>query len=551
MKLEEVARKYALKNAVEYGGESNPGAVIGKVINETGESPDKVGKIAGKICGEVNQLSLEDQEEELENYEFEEEEHEHDPLPDLKNAEDGEVVVRFAPNPNGPPHIGSARGMFVNGELKNKYDGKLVLRFDDTDPRNKRPLPEAYDMYQEDYEWMGYEVDEVVRSSEQFDKYIEHAEQLIEMGKAYVSKTSPEEMQKHRKEGTASEYRKQSPEENMELWEQMKNGGIEEGEAVLKIKTDLDHKNPAVRDFVAFRIIENPDHPITGDKYRVWPLLDFAGAIEDHYTETTHIVRGKDLRASTKRQKYIYNYLDWEYPEVRYWGTIKVSGFDAPMSTSTLGEMIDNGELNGWDDPRVGTVRALRRRGFQPDALKEFFLEMGVTENTVEASLETLESYNRDIVEDSDRYFYVRDPVKLEIGNIPEDLEPEIDRHPDYPERGVRKPGLKREDGKTVVYVESDDLEDGFMRLKGLCNVKVEDGEATYIEGDHKVAIEKDADIVHWVSEHDEARVLMPDGKEYEGYVEPFDVEEGDIVQFERFGFTRCESGDLFVYTHE
>ncbi len=555
MDLEEVARKYALKNAVEYDGESNPGAVIGKVINETGEQPDKVGKVAGKICGEVNRLSLEEQRQELEDYEFEEEEHEHDPLPDLMNAEEGEVVVRFAPNPNGPPHIGSARGMAVNGELKNKYNGTLVLRFDDTDPRNKRPLKtkecNAYEMYKEDYEWMGYKVDKVVYSSQQFDKYIEHAEELIEMGKAYVSKASPEKMQKYRKEGTASKYRNQTPEENMALWNQMKNGDLEEGEAVLKIKTDLDHKNPAVRDWVAFRIIENPDHPITGNKYRVWPLLDFAGAIEDHYTETTHIVRGKDLRASTKRQKYIYDYLGWTYPEVRYWGTVKIAGFEAPMSTSTLAEMIENGELDGWDDPRVGTVRALRRRGFQPEALREFFIEMGVTENTVDASLETLESYNQDIVEDSNRYFFVRDPVKLEIEEVPKDLEPEIDKHPDYPDRGFRRPSLERENGKTIVYIESSDLDEGFLRLKGLCNVEIKDGKAYYREGDHRVALDKGADIVHWVSKYEEAEVLMPNGEKFEGLLEPSDISMDEVVQFERFGFVRYEGDNRFIYGHE
>lgn len=154
MELEETARKYALKNAVEYGGECNPGAVIGKLINETGEEPAKVQKTAGKICGEVNQMSLEEQEEAMQKYEFEEEEHEHDPIPDLDVEEDEEVVVRFAPNPNGPPHIGHARGMVINGELRDKYEGKLILRFDDTDPRTKRPLKteeyDAYEMYPED-----------------------------------------------------------------------------------------------------------------------------------------------------------------------------------------------------------------------------------------------------------------------------------------------------------------------------------------------------------------------------------------------------------------
>ncbi len=558
MELEEIARKYALKNAVEYGGEANSGAVIGQVMAET-EDVDhaEAGKVAGKICGEVNSMSLEEQKEELENYEFEEEENEHDPIPDLQNAEDGEVVVRFAPNPNGPPHIGHAKGMVINGELKEKYDGKLILRFDDTDPRKKRPLKteeaDAYEMYREDYEWLGYEVDEVRYSSKQFDKYIEYAEKLIEREKAYVCFCDPEEGSEYRSEGEACPHRDKSVEENIEDWKKMKNGGIEEGEATLKIKTDLDHKNPAVRDFVAWRIIEDPDHPITGNKYRVWPMLDFAGALEDHFMGTTHIVRGKDLRASTKRQKYIYDYFDWEYPEIRYWGDVQISGFNTPVSGSSIKELIEKGELDGWDDPRAPTLRALRRRGFQPEAIQEFFIEMGVNENDVEASIDTLETANREVLEEkADRYFFVKEPVKLEIKGVPEDVEPEMPLHPDYPERGTRNPELNRKEGTITVHIEEDDIQEGFLRLKGLCNIEIEDGEAEYVEGDHKVALEKDADIVHWVPENSEkAEIVMPDAEENEGLLEPSEIEEGEVVQFERVGFVRNESENRFFYAHD
>lgn len=552
MNIEELARKHAVKNAVEYGGECNPGAVIGKVIAESEADPDEVQEVAGRVCAQVNELSLEEQEEELEEYEFEEEKHEHDPIPDLKGAEEGEVVVRFAPNPNGPPHIGHARGMVVNGELRDKYDGKLVLRFDDTDPRKKRPLKEAYDWYPEDYEWLGYKPDEVVYSSKQFDKYYRHAEELIEMGEAYVCRCDPEEGREYRSEGEACPHRDTSPDSNMAEWEDMKNGDTAEGEAVLKVKTDLDHKNPAVRDFVAFRIIENPDHPVTGDQHRVWPLLDFAGAIEDHYTDTTHIVRGKDLRASTKRQKYIYEYLGWEYPEVRYWGNVKISGFNAPVSGSKLTEMIEEGELDGWDDPRAPTLKALKKRGFQPEAIQEFFIEMGVSENDVEASVETLESANRDVVEDSDRYFFVKEPVELEITGVPGDVSPEMPLHPDHPERGKRRPELEREGSTVKVLVEKEDLEDGFLRLKGLCNVDIEGKKAEYVEGDHTVAVERDAPIIHWAPTSAEtAVVVMPDASEIEGRVEPNSVEEGEVVQFERFGFVRRHSDGKFYYAHD
>jgi len=562
MELEELARKYALKNAEEYGGECNPGAVIGKIMSEEDFDPGKVQQIAGKVCGEVNKMSLEDQQKELENYEFEEQTHEHDPVPDLEVDEDEEVVLRFAPNPNGPPHIGHARGMVINGELKQKYDGKLILRFDDTDPVTKRPLKteeyNAYEMIEEDFEWLGYDVDEVRYSSKNFNKYIEHAERLIEREKAYVCSCSQEEGQKYRKEGEPCPHRSKTAEENMSDWSKMLDGGIEEGEAVLKIKTDMDHKNPAIRDFIAFRIIDNPNHPITGDKYRVWPMLDWAGAMEDHFMGTTHIVRGKELRASTKRQKYVYDYFDWEYPDVKYWGNVKVSGFNAPVSGSKLGEMVESGELEGFDDPRAPTLRALRKRGFQPEAIQEFFIEMGVTEKDIEASTETLESHNRDVVDETAaRYFFVKDPVEVKVEGLPEDLETSLPVHPDYPEKGERDLELNRDQNSVSVKIENEDLDEGFLRLKGLCNIEITDpeaGKAVFVEGDHNVAMEKDADIVHWVpADSGSAEVVMPDSEKIEGVLESSEIEEDEVVQFERFGFVRCDRADerAFYFTHK
>ncbi|MFB6116495.1 MAG: glutamate--tRNA ligase [Candidatus Nanosalina sp.] len=557
MDLEEIARKYALRNAVEHGGECNPGAVIGKIFaEEEFEDKGEVTETAQKVCQEVNELSPDEQEEELEKYEFEEEEEEeHDPIPDLPDAEEEEVVVRFAPNPNGPPHIGHARGMTINGELWDKYDGKLILRYDDTDPVTKRPMEEAYEMYEQDYTWLGYEPDEIRYSSKNFDTYIEYAEKLIEMGEAYVCMCSQEEGQKYRKEGEPCPHRDQEPEENMDLWEGMKNGSVEEGEATLKIKTDIQHKNPAVRDFVAFRIIDDPDHPITGNEYHVWPLLDFQGAIEDQVMGTTHIVRGKDLRASTKRQQYIYDYLNWEYPHIQYWGTVQVSGFDAPVSSSTLGEMVENGELDGWDDPRAPTLRALKRRGFQPEALQKFFKEMGVTENDIEASIEGLEKANTRVIdEDADRYFFVAEPEKLKVSGVPEDLEAEMQVHPEHPERGTRSPELEVEDGELEIFIDASDFEDGFYRLKGLCNIEISGNSAEYREGDHKDALERDADFIHWTPSYaGTATVRMPDGRDIEGRIEPNSIETGEIVQFERFGFVRCDSAEdaVFYYAHQ
>ena len=558
MELEEIARKYALKNAVEHGGECNPGAVIGKIFAE--EDFDDKGEVTQKaqeVCQEVNELSLEEQEAEINDYEFEEkEDQEHDPLPDLEVDEDREVVVRFAPNPNGPPHLGHARGMTINGELRDKYDGKLILRYDDTDPVTKRPLEEAYEMYREDYEWLGYKPDEVRYSSKNFDTYMDYAEKLIDREKAYVCTCSQEEGQKYRKEGKACPHRDQDAQENRELWRKMRSeDGFSEGEATLKVKTDMEHKNPAIRDFIAFRIIEDADHPITGNQYRVWPMLDFQGAIEDHEMGTTHIVRGKELRASTKRQKFIYDYFDWDYPDIMYWGNVQVSGFDAPMSTSTIAEMVKKGDLEDWDDPRCGTLRALRKRGFEPEAIQQFFIDMGVTENDIQASIESLVTENTRLIDDrTDRHYFVRNPVKLTIRGLPGDIEPELPLHPDHPDRGLRDVDVEIDKGELQVFIEEEDLEDGFLRLKGLCNIEIDGETARYREGDHTEAMDRDAPIIHWLPLGSPGgEVRMPDGEVIEGLVEDTAIGGGEVVQFERFGFVRREESgnNTFFFTHK
>lgn len=563
MDTRELLEKYAVQNALEYG-EAQKDAVIGKVFADNPELKEDAGAVvatAEEVLDEINTLSAAELEERAEQFEYADQETaDTDPLPDLTGAEDGEVVVRFAPNPNGPPTLGSSRGMVINGALAEKYDGRLVLRFDDTDPRTKRPLKtdtvDAYQWYEEDFAWLGYEPDEVVYSSKQFEKYYKHAEELIEEEVAYVCRCSPEEGSTFREAGEACPHRDRAAADNLADWEAMQTGGVEEGEAVLRIKTDMQHKNPAVRDWVAFRIIDDPDHPITGDRYRVWPLLDFAGAIEDHYTGTTHIVRGKDLRASTKRQQYVYDALGWEYPEVRYWGRVSISGFDAPMSTSTLAEQIQQGDLEGWDDPRAPTLRALQRRGFGPEAIRDFWLEMGVTETDAEASMETLATFNRKVIDaEADRYFFVQEPfVPLRIP-VDEAMEVTIPNHPEE-DHGHRTYTVEPEDGSITVHVQRDDLDADMVRLKDLCNIHDIDpdaGTARIHSTDHMEAVDRGAPVVQWVPEQHSrtCTVRMPDGDTVTGVVEA-DVPEA-VVQFLRFGFVHVEvvEADVeAVYTH-
>lgn len=548
--IEAELRKFALQNALEHGGEADGGAVMGRVMGarpELRDRADEVQAALGDVLADVNAMSVADQEAELADLDPEllpsdEGADEARGLPDLPDVAD-EVVMRFAPNPNGAPTIGHARGMVVNGEYVDRYGGELILRFDDTDPKVKPPLPDAYDWFVEDYEWLGYDPDLVFACSERLDLYHEHARTLLAQGHAYVCRCERGTFQDHRKEGVACEHRDIDPGANVEAFDGMLIGETEPGEAVVRIKTDMDHKDPALRDWVALRVVDEP-HPRVPDA-RVWPMLDFASAIEDEKRGVTHIIRGKDLRDSTGRQRFLYDHLGWTYPETLYWGRVKIHEF-GKFSTSTIAEKVRDGTYRGWDDPRLPTLRALERRGFQPSAVRELWIDQGLTEKDVAVSMKHLESANRTIVDPmANRYFLVADPRDWTLTGA-EGYRVQAPLHPEADERGVRE---VVPDGDTVTVklaaADADDLEVGDeVRLKDFVNVRVADeGVLEAVDDDLDRATE--LPILHFVlGDAVPARVLMPDGSTAEGIAEAAvcEVEPGTVVQFERFGFCCIDS---------
>ncbi len=435
----------------------------------------------------------------------------------------------------------------VNSEYVKMYRGKFILRFDDTDPDIKRPMLEAYEWYLDDFRWLGVTPDQVVYASDHFPLYYDYARKLIEMGKAYVCFCKGEDFKELKDAKKACLHRGVSPEENLRHWEAMLAGEYEDQQAVLRIRTDIDHKDPALRDWAAFRIrkMSHP-RPEIGNKYIVWPLLDFAGAIEDHELGMTHIIRGKDLMDSEKRQGYVYKYFGWKYPRTTHWGRVKIHEF-GKFSTSGLRKAIEAGEYSGWDDPGLPTIRAIRRRGIQAEALKKFMIEMGVGTTDVSISMESLYAENRKIVDPiANRYFFVWNPVELEIA----DFEPTIAKLPLHPTdhaRGIREVAIGNK-----VLVCRDDIEKlevgSTLRLKDLCNIEITSlsslrakKSSTSLEDLKKMK----GKIIHWAPvDGIPVRVLGPDS-DIEGIGENGILAELDkIVQFERFGFCRIDSVD-------
>ena len=542
MDLEQVIRKYALQNAIQFEGKATMGAVLGKVMAENAELRPNAKEISGlskSIVDEVNKMSIEEQRTALEKLAPEllvkEVKHREIGLPDLKGVT-GEVRMRMAPNPSGPLHVGHSRMAILNDEYVKRYGGICYNRFEDTDPA--RIDPTGYDTIPQDFEWLGVTIDRTIIQSERFEIYYDIAKKLLEMGKAYVCTCKPDDWRDLKNHKRPCPHREQPLSEQMARWDKMFDGSYNPEEASLMVKTDLAHPNPAIRDFVGLRIDDTP-HPRTGTKYRVYPLMNLAVAVDDHLLDLTHVLRGKDHLNNTYRQEYLFDYFGWKKPVYVHYGRVSIE--EAQLSTSKMAKGIKEGLYTGWDDPQLGTLRALKRRGIRPESLRRYWIETGIKEVDIEFSWKTLYSFNRELIDDgANRYFFVNDPVKIKIEGAP-DLVGRAPSHPEHPERGIREIKVGHEPS---VYVSRDDMpsKDTRLRLKDLCNVEFKEGRVHYIGND--LSILKDGvSIIHWapMSSHD-AVVLMTDGTVKKGKAEPLlAAAKGKVVQLERFAFVRVE----------
>ncbi len=559
--LEKIIYKYAILNAVKHNGNANPGAVMGAIMSsepDLRKDAKKIGPISGKIVAKVNEMAEEDQKREMVNLGLEINNNESNGkdkekgLADLPGSHKG-VVMRFAPNPSGPLHIGHARAAIPNGEYTERYGGKLILRIEDTDP--KRIYPPAYDMIQDDLKWLDIKVDEIYYQSDRFPVYYEYAEKLIEIGAAYMCQCDGGDFKKLKDACEPCPCRSKSPEENMELWKEFPQ--MEAGQAVLRVKTDIKHKNPAIRDWVAMRIVEE-EHPRIGTKYKIYPMMNFSVAIDDHLMGMSHVLRGKDHLANSEKQKYLYEHMGWDVPEFIHYGRLKME--DIALSTSKALAGIEEGVYDGWDDPRLGTLRAIARRGIQSKTIHDLMVEIGVKMSDSAISWKKIYGLNRNILEEiANRYFFVPNPKKVDIKDLNNDMVKEeiIERplHPDHLKRGNRKLIFN---GK--VFISNNDLNKGITRLMDAVNIDIIDkDDIIYNSKSFEEARELKARIIQWVPADDciKAKIVMDDASTVEGLCESDckNLEVGDIVQFERFGFARLDeildNELIFYFAHK
>lgn len=375
---------------------------------------------------------------------------------DLESGKHKKVITRFPPEPNGYLHIGHAKSIVINFGLADEFGGETNLRFDDTNPLKEDQ--EYVDAIKKDVEWLGFEWENLRFASDYFEEMYDRAVLLIKKGKAYVDDLTADEIREYRgtltQPGKESPYRDRSVEENLDLFDRMRKGEFENGQKVLRAKIDMSSPNINLRDPVIYRV-SHATHHNTGDTWCIYPMYAFAHPIEDAIEGVTHSLCTTEF----EDQRPLYNWVVEEsemesQPQQIEFGRLGLT--NTVMSKRKLKQLVDEGYVDGWDDPRMPTISGLRRKGYTPESIVEFVKAVGVSKGSGAADTAMLEHFIReDLKVKAPRTMGILDPLKVVITNYPEGqvemLDAEI--NPENPEMGTRQIPFSRE-----IYIEREDF---------------------------------------------------------------------------------------------
>ena len=561
-------RKCALQNAVEHEGKTKDKIVLSKILGSKPDLRNKVKDIIKElttIVSEVNGIPLAKQMSEIESKypelltKTEKKIEEKTGLPPLKDAVQGKVITRFPPEPNGYPHIGHAKAAIINEEYAKMYGGKVILRIDDTNPENERL--EFYAAIKVGLDWLGIKYDKIKNTSDDLETIYQKGKEIISLNKAYVCTCKRDDIGKNRREMKSCKCSQANPDQNGKMWQKLFDD-FSQGEAIVRFRGDMKSQNTVMRDPVLFRIIEE-HHPLLDKKYRVWPSYDFAIAIEDSLDGVTHALRSKEYELRNELYYAILDALSMRKPKVLEFSRLEFKGM--PVSKRVIKPLIETGKISWYDDPRLPTLEALKKRGITPEAIRKFIISLSFTKADTLAPFDSLESFNRKEVDSTSvRLYLVKNPRKLFIKNLPF-TELELPNHPAN-DMGKRKVEI---DGN--VFLSSEDTTNvspgDQLRLMGLGNVKInlvnDDLEGEFMGDDVKVDFPK----IQWISQKNShnLKILIPKQlfineefnenslEELEAYTEPhyLELKDGSEIQFVRFGYCRKDSVNQAIYTHK
>ncbi|MCI4353329.1 MAG: glutamate--tRNA ligase [Thermoplasmata archaeon] len=553
--LEVRLRRLALDNAVHHEGEARPGPLVSRLLASDPalrSHSSELHRLAISIATEVTAMDRSAQERALSALGGPEPSPVRAPstageLPPLAEAIEGHVVLRMAPFPSGALHIGNARMIFINEAYRRRYKGQLLLVLDDTvGSEEKRVETEFFDLILRDLERSGVTPDATYYKSDRIPRHYEWAARVIDSGAAYVCVCPADLLRENRKSGSACPERAQSVETTRADWQKMLSGAFAPGEAVLRLKTDLQDPDPAFRDRVLLRISDF-DHPRVGHRYRVWPMLEFSWAVDDIELGITHVIRGKDLVIEDRMQEYIWRVLGIAGPHFLHWGILRVR--EAKVAKSKAYAEVKSGLYDGWADPRTWSLQSLDRRGITVEAIRRFTLSFGLSLADIEVPAETLYAENRTIIDaTTPRRLFVPDPRRVHVDGYPTTLGPVVlPNHPDRTELGTRVvttgPDFWLPGGELVKNAGME------IRLKDLLNLELPQdlspGADAAITAKFTSKENKRLPRIQWVGVTDSVPVdiLDIDGTHRSGLGEGAlrTASPADRLQFERVGFVRVE----------
>ena len=574
--LHRLVNAIALKNASEHSGSTNVNTVLSRILSLKPELKNELKTLIEEIriiVDSVNKLDLEQQKKYLDDiYSVNnniDSKSRHDnidshTLPELQLT-GTQVVTRFPPEPNGYPHIGHAKAVVIDEEYARMYNGKLILRFDDTNPMNEKL--EYYGVIKSDLEWLGVKPDIIKNTSDDILELHEYGKNLTRNGDAYVCTCEIDNIHKFRMEQIECPCRRNidNSESNLERLDKIFGGAYHQNEAIIRFKGNMQDKNTVMRDPTLFRIIEVP-HPLLGDKIQIWPTYDFAAPVEDSLDGVSHALRTKEYELRNTLYQSILDKLHLRKPIVVEFSRLEFDNM--PVSKRKIKQLLDDGLLSGWDDPRLLTLSAMRRRGFNPKAIRKFVLSLGLTLAETKPPFKALESMNRKIIDPlALRLFFVKDPIML-IVDDGKNIKVTLSNHP------TNDLGKREVEVSTVFYISRDDAmllaEEEEVRLMELYNIKIKNIDlenkkvitASYLNND----IVRDMKKIQWVSDKNMTKysVLVPKDlylndkfnanslENVEGYAESsvLQLKSHIPIQFIRFGFCITEEKNSAIFIH-
>ncbi len=549
------SKKYAVKNAFEHNGSAQMGAVVGKVKALFPEADLKqIGPEVAKIVAQVNKMKKEELEVEYKKFEAEGWELKHvekeKTLPELEWFKEGmTLITRMAPNPSGAMHFGHARPSVLCNEYVKKYGGKLILRFDDTDPKVKTPVEGIEKEFIKDFEWLGIKFSEISKSSDRLERYYEIIEKLLKENHAYVCSCESEKWRELIWKSKECPCRQKSPSEQLAQWKKMLKHEIKEGEAVVRMKTNLLDPDPSTRDYWIAKVVDEVNHTNkTAKDKHVWPSYNLASAVDDHDMNINFIIRGQEHVSNGEKQKELYHLLGWnDFPHTYYFGKISKLG-DMTLSKSKMKLIMDEIGTERYDDPRMATIMAFRRRGFLPETIRKIIVDCGVSMKEVKITLENFASANKQFLGEVAEYPLFEEAIEIEINNM---IEGEGEC---YGENIKFKGGIEK------LLVNKKELlkykgKETLIRFKKGFNAKII--EATEFSGKANFVsyTKTEYPVISWIKESIDVEVLMNDGSIKKGFSSKSLTNASGVVRFEGIGYANIESKEnnliKCVFAHE